>query len=296
MTVADQYAGQTGPCATCGQSITIPGAAYSSGFPAPGPAPYVPPYTPQYGAPAPAKSSGGGVSVLLIVLGVGGVALLVCGGVLAALIFPAVGAARDAAKRVSCQNNLKQIALAMHNYHDVYQSFPPQYTVDAQGRPLHSWRTLLLPYLEQNALYSQINLNEPWNSPHNSALSSQIPVIYRCPADDDPQSTMTNYVGVAGKGTIWEGNKHLKMYDITDGTSNTLMFLETKGAGIHWMEPRDLDLTAFLGMGDIPSNHPLVVNAAFCDGAVYTLQVGATDMVKRNAIATRNGGEVVNVP
>lgn len=303
MTVADHYAGQSGPCATCGQTITIPGGAFGSGFSAPAPqmspqvAPYVPPYSPPYGQSAPAKSSGGGgMSILMIILGIGGVALLACGGVLAMLIIPAVKSAREAAHRVNCQNHLKQLALAMHNYHDVYQSFPPQYTVDSQGRPLHSWRTLLLPYLEGNALYGQIRLDEPWDSPHNRTIGAQMPTIFRCPTDDDPASTMTSYVAVAGVGTIWEGKRHMRMYDITDGTSNTMMFMETKGAGVHWMEPRDLDLSAFTSMVEVPSNHPKVLNVALCDGSVYGIQLDTLDTPKRQAMATRAGGEVISLP
>ena len=87
--------------------------------------------------------------------------LCVCAG----LLLPAVQAAREAARRMSCSNNIKQIGLAMQNYHTAYGTLPPAYTVDAQGRPLHSWRTLILPFIEQQALYGEIDLSKPWNDP-----------------------------------------------------------------------------------------------------------------------------------
>jgi len=104
--------------------------------------------------------------------------------VLAAVLLPAVTrgpAVRRTARRVQCMNHLKQIRLALDFYHDEYNALPPAYTTDANGKRLHSWRTLILPYMEHAALYKQINLSKPWNDPVNSALSSQMPEQFRCP-------------------------------------------------------------------------------------------------------------------
>ena len=102
-------------------------------------------------------------TIILVVVLIAVIGSVTVGGVLVALLLPAVQAARESARRMQCSNNLKQVALAMHNYHDTYQSFPPAYTVDADGNKLHSWRTLLLPYIEQAALYdlSLIHISEP---------------------------------------------------------------------------------------------------------------------------------------
>ena len=78
-------------------------------------------------------------------------------------------------------NNLKQIGLAMHNYHDVHRTLPPAYHADASDRPLLSWRVLILPYLEQDALYREFHLNEPWDSDHNKKLIERIPAVYQSP-------------------------------------------------------------------------------------------------------------------
>src|SRR5690349_18772074 len=95
-----------------------------------------------------------------VVLGV--IALLV------ALLLPANRSAGPAARRSQCVNNLKQIAMALHDYEQAHNALPPAYTVDALGRPLHSWRTLILPYLEQEPLYKTIDLSKPWNDPANA--------------------------------------------------------------------------------------------------------------------------------
>ena len=96
--------------------------------------------------------------------------LAIIGGVLitVAMLLPAMRTAGPAARRAQCVNNLKQIALALFNYESAYNALPPAYTVDAEGKPLHSWRTLILPYLEKQSLYDSIDLSKPWNDPANA--------------------------------------------------------------------------------------------------------------------------------
>ena len=162
--VGDQYAGQTGPCSACGQMVTVPfpGGALGSG-----------------GAPA----SRGGMStgaVIGLVVAVGAVVVFVCGGILVALLLPAVQAAREAARRTQCSNNLKQIALALHNYHDTYLCFPPAYIPDENGKPRQSWRALILPFMDQPQIHQMIDFNEPWDSPKNQAISNMRIPGYCC--------------------------------------------------------------------------------------------------------------------
>jgi hypothetical protein len=114
--VADQYAGQTGPCAACGQTMTIPGAMPPAGYYASRPA---------------SSGSSGGLVAMIVVLAI--VVLMCPCGV--ALLLPAVQAAREAARRTTSQNNLKQIGLALHNYHDTYGQFPPAVVTDSSGQP-----------------------------------------------------------------------------------------------------------------------------------------------------------------
>ena len=93
-----------------------------------------------------------------------GIVMLI-GLVAVALLLPSVRRAREPARRSQCKNNLKQIWLALHNYHDEYQAFPPAYTVDAEGQPLHSWRTLILPYMDQKPLYDKLDLTHKGTRP-----------------------------------------------------------------------------------------------------------------------------------
>ena len=93
--------------------------------------------------------------------------------------------AREAGRRPKCGNNLKQIGLAMANYCNAYGRFPPAVIADASGRPMHSWRLLLLPFLlsEEKALYSSYNFDQPWDGPDNIRLADRMPAVYRCPSD-----------------------------------------------------------------------------------------------------------------
>jgi prepilin-type processing-associated H-X9-DG protein len=248
--VADEFIGKTGPCASCGSTITVP--------------------IPDAPRKAVAKPGSSSTMVVAAVAVLGGVAALcICGGILVSLLLPAVQAAREAARRMECGNNLKRIALAMHNYHDAYRAFPPAYTVDAQGNRLHSWRTLLLPFLEQESLYNQIDLNSPWDSPQNRLLADTPLAVFRCPSDP---SQSLSYMVIVGEGTVFEGSNGTSIAEITDGTFNTVLFVEVMAQN-SWMEPVDLQLDGLSmsinsGAGGIQSAHPGGVHVAMADGSV----------------------------
>ncbi len=256
--VADEYAGQSGPCSHCGKTITVPTVRQPAVQPA---------------GPPPARRSTPVVLIAVLVL----VAVLLCAGVPIALLLPAVQAAREAARRTQCSNNLKYLALAMHNYHDTYKCWPPAYIADENGKPMHSWRVLILPFLEQGALYERYNFDEPWDSPRNKALANTVIETYRCPSDPSSNPTDTSYVMIVGPGTLYDGTEVTGIRDVKDGTSNTLLLVEAAGCGINWAEPRDLDIEQLslqinnpAGV-EIRSYHPGGTNAALCDGSVRFL-------------------------
>jgi hypothetical protein len=184
--------------------------------------------------------------------------------------------------RGTCHMNLKQIALALHNYHDTYGSFPPAYIADTSGRPMHSWRVLLLPFLEQQALYDQYRFDEPWDGPNNRQLAAYMPRVFCCPSDPgaNPDLPLTSYLAVVGPETAWPDEKACEFRDIKDGTSNTLLVVESHGSGIHWMEPRDLhtgqmarEINPSHGQG-ICSCHGAkrdLAQVALADGSVHVL-------------------------
>lgn len=290
--VAPQYAGQTGPCASCGKPVTIP---------------Y--PYAPSGGA------SGGSSTgkVLLIVFGV----LVLVGVAGSFLLLPALTAARDAARSSACKNNLKSLALALQNHHDSRKTFPPAYIADEDGTPLHSWRVLILPYIDQTALYDRIRLDEPWDSPHNRQFHSQMPEVFSCPSDGNPRDGFTNYMvvvesakGVEG-GTVFIPGQMQKFGDeasyrgeisvasIKDGTSNTVAVVEVSNSTTNWMEPVDLDLDEQIRVNDcedgscLSSQHRRGVNVAFVDGSVKTLSENVSRETLRK-LFLRNDGQIVD--
>jgi hypothetical protein len=133
----------------------------------------------------------------------------------------------------------------MYDYADDHgRRLPPAALCDKQGRPLLSWRVLLLPYLEERWLYKQFRLDEPWDGPHNSKLLARMPRVYAPPGDlpvkvkADPASTF--YQVFTGRGAAFEGTEGLRLPgDFPDGTSNTILVIEA-GEAVPWTKPADL--------------------------------------------------------
>ena len=200
-----------------------------------------------------------------------------------------------------CQNNLRQILIALQNYHDVYKSFPPAYVTDANGKPMHSWRVLILPFLEQKPMYDLYRFDEPWDGPNNRQLASAGLKLYECPSDGTRGKGQTSYVAVVGPGTAWPGAKSIDLAEIKDGTSNTILIVEVHNSGISWMEPRDLDVSQMpmtinpkTGLG-ISSGHPRCAQAARADGSVFVIDENTPPETIR-AMLTIAGREPIAEP
>ncbi len=229
--------------------------------------------------------------VLLLIGGVvvSGICVI---GILIALLLPAVQGAREAARRSQCKGQLKQIALALHNYHDSYGTFPPAYVADETGKPMHSWRVLLLPYLEQTPMYDAYDFDKPWNDISNLAVTSPIPPVFRCPsAPAQGQLNTTHYVYITGPDTCFDGDKGIQIKDITDGTSRTLLVVESHQSAIAWSEPRDLDITTLVEGGS-NSAHGDGFQAVMADGAVRFITNAVAPGVFR-ALTTPRGNDTV---
>jgi prepilin-type processing-associated H-X9-DG protein len=245
------------------------------------------------GGPSGKKMSG---MMLALVIGAGVLGVVVvCGGIGAALLLPATQQAREAARRTQCMNNLRQIGLALHNYHDVYGCLPPAYIADESGKPMHSWRVLILPFIDQMPLYKQYDFSEPWDGPRNSLLLPRMPPVFACPSHPNTGSDTTNYAGAFGETCVFRGTAPTRLAEIMDGTSNTIMVGEAANANIPWMKPEDVDVTVHPSLGDrdgFSSDHTGGVNVLMCDGSVRLLPLSvARDVLK--ALFTRNGGEIV---
>jgi len=173
--------------------------------------------------------------------------------VLIALLLPAASRGREPARRTQCRNNLNQIGLALHNYHDVYNAFPPAYTVDADGKPLHSWRTLILPYLDQALLYNSLDLSKPWDDPANSALLTAAKVsTFACPSSPTPSDHTTYFAVVTAESTFGSPQSR-SISEITDGTSNTLLIVEAPfDQAVVWYSPHDADEKLLLSLSANP--------------------------------------------
>jgi prepilin-type processing-associated H-X9-DG protein len=218
-----------------------------------------------------------------------------------ALMLPAVQAARSAAQRSQSVNNLKQIGLALHNFHSVNDRFPPQAIADGHGKPLLSWRVAILPFLEQQALFEEFKRDEPWDSPHNKALLDRMPAVYTIPgAAAEPG--MTFYRGFSGAGTLFDpkAKQGISIATVTDGTSNTVGIVEAKEA-VPWTKP-DSDIAfdpqikpqAMRQLLESLGGHfPGGFNTLFLDGSVRFLKMSISSQVLK-ALITRDGGEVIS--
>lgn len=246
------------------------------------------------GAKKKKKGTSGGSTVGIILAVVFG-GLFVCGGVFAALLLPAVQQAREAARRTQCKNNLKQIGLAMHNYHDTFMVFPAAHFNDSQGKPRVSWRVAILPYIDQAPMYQGISMNESWDGPSNSRFSATMPQTYACPSA--PMNRVnTCYATIVGPKSVLGADKCVTIRDIVDGTSNTMLVAEACMLGIPWMKPQDIDAASFTAVGDpggVSSFHRAGVHVLMSDGSVHFIS-SATDPNIVKAMTTRDGGEQIN--
>ena len=188
-----------------------------------------------------------------------------------------LGGGRVAGHRAQCINDMRCIALALLNYESTHGCFPPVYTTDADGQPLHSWRVLILPYLEQTPLYEAIRLDEPWNSPHNTAFHRESIRIFQCPSMDYRPGECA-YSVIVGPGTVFEEDgQSISVDDITNGTANTILLVERAVPLDCWMDPtREITLDEAkkgvdVSSDGIGSRHPGGTNAAFCDSSVRFL-------------------------
>jgi type II secretory pathway pseudopilin PulG len=195
-------------------------------------------------------------------------------GTLVVLLIPAQRSAREPARITQCRNNLKMIGLALHNYNDVYGSFPPPFTVDAAGRKLHSWRTLILPFLDQAPLYERIDLSKPWNDPVNEAARRTVVPVYHCPSLSG-DADRTTYMAVVGSDGVFRWGETISRDQIRDATAQTLLVLEANGGrSVPWMEPADLDEQTVRTLAQAPDlSHTHGIHTLRADGSVRTADI-----------------------
>ena len=198
--------------------------------------------------------------------------------------------------RIHCLHNLKNIAVALHNYHSVYRTLPPAHTVDADGKPLHSWRTLILPYLDRQDLYETIDLSKPWDAQANAEAYKTELKVFRCPAADVPPKH-TTYLAIVAANGCFRLNEPRPLSEITDDHWETLMVIEVASEhAVHWMAPQDADEQLVLGFGPSTTlSHPGGINVAHVNGSVGFLS-GETSAADRSALISIAGNDHVTGP
>jgi prepilin-type N-terminal cleavage/methylation domain-containing protein/prepilin-type processing-associated H-X9-DG protein len=243
-------------------------------------------------------------------------------GVLIALLLPAVQAARQAARAVSCCNNLRQIGIGLHGYHEAHGCFPPGgielrlYWRDVSRRQL-AWSAFLLPYLEQGPLYERIDFGKTFDSPENAPAAAEVVPTYLCPSVPRTSNLVEgraacDYGGINGQRITGPNNppngtmlydRAIRVEDIPDGLSTTLIVSEDGGwADGQWINARNVFDQAYAinyrpppGQyveNEIRSRHPGGAHAAFCDGSARFLSE-SMDLKTLAAICTRDGREIV---
>jgi hypothetical protein len=215
------------------------------------------------------------------------------------MMLPTFQGAREAAPRTQCKNNLKWIAMSVHEYYDEYDSFPAPTMASAESPPT-SWRVDLIPRFDpglQPDPTTGYDRSVAWDDPANLAVSQRRAPPYFCPTNDTPQDSAgrwyTAYTFLTGPGTVFPSEGPLKIREIMDGTSQTLMLVEACGAKIVWTQPADIDVsreTAQINApgkasgtsdGVLSSYHEAGAHCALADGSVRYLNESVSPDVVR---------------
>ncbi len=285
--VDDQYCGHGGPCFNCGKQVTVPMLGSVPGHASSG------------DTRAGGRRLPWGPVAMTIFAGL--LAAIVMGLLVTTVIIPGMYTVRHSTHRRTCHANLQRIGKALQQYHELYGSYPPAYVADDKGVPLHSWRVLILPQLGEMGLYRQYDFQQPWDSPNNLLIASQIPAVYHCPADPDSAAQNdTSYMVVVGPRTPFPPQGKSTKYDAAtwDPREETLLVVEVAGSGVGWTTPTDLQADQLRLVVNprrgtakaLSSEHPGGINALFADGQVRWL----SDMLPMEVLAaalTRDGHE-----
>ncbi|MCE9553621.1 MAG: DUF1559 domain-containing protein [Planctomycetes bacterium] len=229
------------------------------------------------------RVSGRGMAITGIVLSVALPLLnIIC--LLIALLVPAVGAARQAARRAQSANNLRQITMAAHQYESQNRRLPAV-ADDSQGAPV-SWRVDILPFMEQISLYKLYDKTQPWNSEKNRTVSDRHMPLYSSP--EERALNNTHYLAVMGPGTAFEGNKPIELQRF-GSISQTILYVEADAA-VPWAEPKDYNYNPADPAAGLGGLRPSGFMAAMGDGSIRTIPAD-TDPAVLRALMSRDGDD-----
>ncbi|MBW3600703.1 MAG: DUF1559 domain-containing protein, partial [Planctomycetes bacterium] len=202
----------------------------------------------------------------------------------------------EGAELLSARNasakKLKQLAIAMHNFHDTHRRFPAAVNIGPDGETRHSWRVALLPYLGEEArrIYDQYNQGEPWDSPQNQALIERMPDVFRHPLSP-VDSTSSSYYVLTGPHTIFNGEGH-RMAAIVDGTANTILIAEAQ-RNVPWTNPEDISVAPGTPLPELGGFTPAGYNVVAADGSAHFLP-HTLDKTMLRRLIVRNDGMPIN--
>ncbi len=200
--------------------------------------------------------------------------------------------------RMTGVNNMKQIGLAIFNYESANGHFPHD-IMDKNGKAILSWRVQLLPYLEQEALWKQLDLTKPWDDVANTKFVEQMPEVFQFPSREKTEKGFTYFQSFTAPELVEVGNpfmvpgRKLGIGKITDGSSNTLMVVDGETA-VNWLKPGDLpyDPKKLPNIGNPKTGKFL---GCLCDGSVQTFDLKKIGEKNLHALITTDGGDIVDL-
>lgn len=285
--VLENLAGQKGPCVECGKLVTVPEP---------------PSKLPEAAAPigstfVPAQQLKARSEFRMFVLRAGGltIGVIIFSSVMLFGLWPTFKGLKERRDAIACMSNLQRIATALNAYAADQGTYPTPVVMDAAGKPLYSWRVLILPYLGEESLLANFKLNEAWDSPANSQLLAQCPDVYNSPGSGS-NSAFSNYVLITGAGTVFPTTGPLKPAQISDGLDRTLLVVETDNSMNDWSKPFDIDISKMSsrigapGPDTIGGTHAEGAAAVFADGEPAWLSIDLPAAIV-DASITPNGSE-----
>lgn len=197
----------------------------------------------------------------------------------------------------SCDEQLKQIVKALHAYHDEYETFPPAFVADAEGKPMHSWRVLILPQLGEQELYDAYKFDQPWDGPDNSQLLERRPAVYLCPEEDFAGTSTTSYAAVVGETSAWRGSEPTKRTKMKDDPAQSILLVQATQSEFPWLSPKDIEFEKLgITFTSREKKEQSVTNAkgegglaVTLDGTVLTIAADISRGALRNLLDVNDG-------
>lgn len=289
--VDDAIAGESGPCASCGKTITVPE-----------PAARLPSAIGLADRP-PLKVHAVRTQRRILAWSVQAVgliaAVIVVFSLSSYLLWPTFQGLKARRDRVASFNNLQRIAEALNAYAVQHGSYPPPVVSDASGKPLYSWRVLILEQLGESYLAGKFRRDLAWDAPENASVLSQCPSVFICPTLNRTQvASSANYALIMGNNTLFPSSGPLSPSQVTDGRDRTLLVVEVERAGGEWSQPWDIDVAklntkiGFGGINAIGGNHVGGGAIAFADGTPGWLPEALSPALLRGLISPAGGEQI----